>query len=167
MLPASSGQKLSPLRKNDMDVGERGPLTAVFRVTDICVSRTFYLIYATVSFPTSISSSYLFICFCFYYLFIYCYSFHFSYFIFLRTYEHCLPCNSCDLITASTPHCLFLLCVLVLFILHISSYLSLSLFLTCLLCFFIFTCGIYHKTALFKGPCFLWYFSHTPSPSTP
>jgi hypothetical protein len=34
-----------------------------------------------------------------------------------------------------------------------------------LLCF-IFSCGIYHKTALFKGQWFLLYFSHIPSPNT-
>jgi hypothetical protein len=37
---ASAGQKLSSLRKTDMDIGERGPLTVVFRVTDISFSRT-------------------------------------------------------------------------------------------------------------------------------
>jgi hypothetical protein len=35
-----------------------------------------------------------------------------------------------------------------------------------LLCF-TFTCGIYHKTVLFRGHWFLLYFSHIPSPSTP
>jgi hypothetical protein len=84
-------------------------------------------------------------------------------------YEHCLPPNSCYMMAANVTHCLFFIYLfffLVLFYLHILSYTSLPL-----LCYFIFcfilTCGIYHKTALFKGHWFLPYFSHIPSPSTP
>ena len=43
---------------------------------------------------------------------------------------------------------------------------SLPLLCSFLLCF-IFNCGIYHKTALFRGHWFLLYFSHIPSPNTP
>ena len=83
------------------------------------------------------------------------------------TYEHCIPSNSCHLMAASVPHCLFFLFLfLVLFILHILSYISFPLLCSILLCF-IFTCGIYHKMPLFKGHWLLPYFSHIPSPITP
>jgi hypothetical protein len=47
-----------------------------------------------------------------------------------------------------------------------TTHMSLPLLCSFLLCF-IFNCGIYHKTALFRGHWFLLYFSHIPSPSTP
>jgi hypothetical protein len=157
LLPASSGQKLNSLIKNYVDTGEKGPLSSLFRVTWYLLFQAFLSNLGCCMFPHFLL--YLLLLF----FIIYCYlSFYFSYFIFLP----CLwtsPFPKLMLYDCSKCYPLFILHIpffLVLFYLHILSYMSLPL-LCYFILYFILNCGIYHKTALFKGHWFLPYFTHS------
>jgi hypothetical protein len=106
LLPASWGQKLSSSRKINVDIGGKGPLTDVCRVTWQLLFQAFLSNLCCCVFP------HFFLCNFFIYLFIVIVHFIFHTSSISLTYEHHLSSNTCHLMAANVPHCLFFLYLL-------------------------------------------------------